>query len=271
MNDMDPGAYVDATSLFDLRDKVAIVTGAAQGLGQAIAEGLASVGTLVVLADAKAEGLRETTQAITTHDGCCTSVVVDLRVPEQRAHLVEQAIATFHQVDILINCAGVSRGAPSEDYPDDFWDLTLAVNLTAAFHLSKLVARHMIPRRTGVIINVSSIGGLQGFPRNPAYQASKGGLLALTRAMATDWAEHGIRVNCICPGYFRTTLNEKSYGDPGARTARSERNMLNRWGEPHEVVGPVIFLASQAASYITGSDLRVDGGWTSAGLTAAQA
>ena len=251
MNDADPATHVDATSLFDLHGKVAVVTGAAQGLGQAIAEGLASVGTSVALADIQAEGLRETAQAITSKGGDCTSVIVDLRVPEQREHLVEQAISAFHQVDILVNCAGISRGAPSEVYPDDFWDLTLAVNLTAAFHLCKLVARHMIPRRSGAIINVASIGGLQGFPRNPAYQASKGGLLALTRAMATDWAEHGIRVNCICPGYFHTMLNAKSYGDPDARAARAERNMLCRWGEPHEVVGPVIFLASSAVPSVT--------------------
>jgi NAD(P)-dependent dehydrogenase (short-subunit alcohol dehydrogenase family) len=187
---------------------------------------------------------------------------------ERLARLVEQTLRGFGQIDILVNCAGITRPTPSEDYPEEDWDMTLAVNLSAIFHLCKLVAnKAMIPQRSGVIINLGSINSVVGFPNNPAYQTAKGGLLQLTRAFATDWAKYNIRVNNICPGYFNTPFSAKSYNDPQARAARASRNMLNRWGQPEEMVGPVIFLASDASSYITGNDLFVDGGWATSGLT----
>ena len=261
-------ARYDARQLFDLSGQVALVTGAARGLGRAIAEGLASVEVAVVLADMLADELSKTEQVILARQQRCRAIQVNLREAAERVRLVEQAIATFGQVDILVNCAGITRGSPSEDYPDEDWALTLEINLTAIFHLCKLVAKQsMIPRRTGTIINISSIGGAQGFPNNPAYQASKGGVRQLTRAFATDWAKYNIRVNTLCPGYMHTDMTAKSYANPQIRAARSARNMLGRWGEPEDMVGPVIFLASDASTYITGNDLFVDGGWVSTGLT----
>jgi len=262
-----PDTFVDANHLFDLRGKSAIVTGAARGIGRAIAEGLASVGVAVALADRLEAGLRETEQAIIAHSYRGVAVVTDLSRPEDRAALVERAIGAFGRVDILVNCAGVTQGAPSEIYPIEAWDLTLTVNLTAIFHLCQLVAQDMIPRRAGAIVNVSSIGGALGFPNNPAYQASKSGVLGLTRALATDWAKYNIRVNALCPGYTHTDMTEKSFRDPHANAARASRTMMNRWGQPEDMVGPVIFLASDAASYVTGVDLFADGGWITAGLT----
>lgn len=256
-----------ASELFDLSGKTAIVTGAAQGIGRAVAEGLASVGVSVVLADILEDGLRESEGVITERYQKCAPVVVDLSQPEERIALVKRAVDAFGQVDILVNCAGVTRSASSEDYSAEDWNLTLEVNLTAMFHLCQLTAQDMIPRRSGVIINISSIGGALGFPNNPAYQASKGGVRQLTRALATDWAKYNIRVNNICPGYMKTDMTIKGYNDPQVRAARSSRNMLNRWGEPEEILGPVIFLASEASSYVTGNDLFVDGGWARSGLT----
>ncbi len=259
--------FVDATHLFDLHGKCAIVTGAARGIGRAIAEGLASVGVSVALADMLEAGLTDAEQAITARGYRCIAVKTDLCSQEDRAALVKRTIAAFGHVDILVNVAGITRSAPSDVYPAEDWDRTLAVNLTAIFQLCQLVAHDMIPRRSGAIINVSSIGGALGFPNNPAYQASKSGVLGLTRALATDWAKYNIRVNALCPGYTHTDMTDKSFRDPRTNAARATRTMMNRWGRPEEMVGPVIFLASEAASYVIGHDLYVDGGWLAAGLT----
>jgi len=259
--------FVDANHLFDLGGKSAIVTGAARGIGRAIAEGLASVGVSVALADMLGDGLCDSEQALAARGYRSIAVKTDICREQDRVALVAQTIAAFGRVDILVNVAGITRSTPSEVYPAEDWDLTLAVNLTAMFHLCKLVAQDMIPRRSGAIINVSSIGGALGFPNNPAYQASKSGVLGLTRALATDWAKYNIRVNTLCPGYTRTDMTDKSFRDPRTNAARASRTMMNRWGLPEEMVGPVIFLASDAASYVTGADLFVDGGWVAAGLT----
>lgn len=264
---MPEDKFVDARRLFNLAGKSAIVTGAARGIGRAVAEGLASVGVAVALADVLEDGLRDAEQTITGRGYSCIAVRTDLCRQEDRVALVERTLAAFGRVDILVNVAGITRSAPSEVYPNENWDLTLAVNLTAIFHLCKLVAQDMIPRRAGAIINVSSIGGALGFPNNPAYQASKSGVLGLTRALATDWAKYHIRVNALCPGYTHTDMTDASFRDPHTNAARATRTMMNRWGQPEEMVGPVIFLASDAASYVTGEDLFVDGGWLNAGLT----
>jgi len=246
------------------------VTGAARGIGRAIAEGLASVGVAVSATDALAEELSQAGQSIAGSDARCLCIAADLCKVDELNRVVDETLAGFGRVDILVNCAGITRPSPSENYPDEDWAKTLDVNLTAIFRLCKLVAKHMIPRQAGVIVNFASIGASLGFPNNPAYQASKGGLLQLTRALATDWAKYNIRVNTICPGYTRTAMTERSFSDEHTRTARASRNMLNRWARPEEMVGPVVFLASDAASYVTGNELYVDGGWANSGLTEQQ-
>jgi NAD(P)-dependent dehydrogenase (short-subunit alcohol dehydrogenase family) len=253
--------------LFDLIGKTAIVTGAARCIGRAIAEGLASVGVAVALTDVLENGLADAEQSITARGLRCIAAKTDICSDKERVALVQQSIAAFGQLNILVNVAGITRSHVSEAYPREDWDRTLAVNLTATFHLCKLVVHDMIPRRSGAIINVSSIGGALGFPNNPAYQASKSGVLGLTRALATDWAKYNIRVNALCPGYTHTEMTAASFRDPRTNAARAARTMMNRWGRPEEMVGPVIFLASDAASYVTGQELFVDGGWVSAGLT----
>ena len=259
--------FVNANHLFDLQGKSAIITGAARGIGRAVAEGLASVGVSVSLADILEEQLEATRQAIVDRGHHCVALKTDICKPEDREALLRQTLAAFGRVDILVNVAGITRPTPSEVYADEDWDRTLAVNLSAMFRLCKLVAQDMIARRAGAIINVSSIGGALGFPNNPAYQASKSGVLGLTRGLATDWAKYNIRVNSICPGYTHTDMTEASFSNPHTNAARATRTIMNRWGEPAEMVGPVIFLASDAASYVTGAELFVDGGWNSAGLT----
>ncbi len=264
----------DALRLFTLAGKSALVTGAARGIGRAVAEGLASIGVQVVVTDVNAGELRRTEARIVEAHASgsgCLALPAELTDDGERARLVEQSVEHFGGIDILVNCAAITRSTPSERYPREDWDSTLAVNLSAVFHLCREVAtRTMLPRRRGSIINVCSINSVVAFPNNPAYQAAKGGLLQLTRALATDWAKYNIRVNNICPGYFNTPLSRKSYEDPRAHAVRARRTMLNRWGEPGEMVGPVIFLASDASSYVTGNDLFVDGGWAASGLTEAQ-
>ena len=256
----------DATKLFDLTGKVAIVTGAARGNGRAIAEGLADVGVSVVLVDILVEELQDAHKAITGRGKSAIAVVTDLRKQEDLISLVEQTVDQFGQIDILVNCAGVNFSAPSEIYPDEAWESTLAVNMSAAFQLSKLVAKHMIPRKSGNIINITSIGAVIGTPCNPAYQASKGALHQLTRALACDWAKYNIRVNNLSPGYFHTGMTEGSWSDPVRHKVRADRCMLQRWGSPEELVGPVIFLASEASSFMTGNDLFIDGGFANTGI-----
>jgi 2-deoxy-D-gluconate 3-dehydrogenase len=254
-------------TLFDLKGKTVIVTGAARGIGRAVAEGLAAVGVSVTLVDAIEDQLRQTEQQIADSGGKCLAVQADLCKTEDLSRAVGRTIEAFGRIDILVNCAGITRPAPSENFPDEDWAKTLEVNLTAVFRLCKLVARDMIPRRSGTIVNFGSIGSVLGFPNNPA---SKGGVLQLTRALATDWAKYNIRVNTICPGYTRTPMTEKSFDNEKTKAARASRNMLDRWADPEEMVGPVIFLASEAASYITGNEIFVDGGWANSGLTEQQ-
>lgn len=257
---------MEAGRLFNLEGTASIVTGAASGMGRAITQGLSSVGASVVAADLP-EALRKVKRRILQRKQPCIPIGVDLAKRKERVELVNQALRHMGRIDLLVNCAGFTRSAPSEKYSDHDWQHTMEINLSAVFHLCQLVAKGMIKRRSGTIINIASIGATLGFPNNPAYLASKGGLRQLTRALATDWAQYNIRVNNICPGYIVTPMTRQSFKDPKVRSARADRTMLNRWGNPEELVGPVIFLASQASSYITGSDLFVDGGWAASGLT----
>ena len=253
--------------LFDLRGQVAIVTGSAHGIGRAIAEGLAQAGVSVVLADILEDELKQVAKSIKAHDQYAIAVPTDLCKQEDLYNLVDQTVKEFARIDILVNCAGVGISAVCEEYPEETWNLTFNVNVLAPFLLSKLVAKHMISQKSGRIINITSIGAVLGFPNNPAYQASKGALQQLTRSMACDWAKYNIRVNNICPGYLKAPMTEKSWSNPKIEEERAALCMLRRWGQPEEIVGPVIFLASEASSYITGNDLFVDGGFVKTGLT----
>ncbi|NLX03664.1 MAG: SDR family oxidoreductase [Phycisphaerae bacterium] len=224
----------------------------------------------MVLADVLADELQSVEQAVAERGGRALAVPTDLRNNDDLISLVEKAAGEFGRIDVLVNCAGVSVGGPSHEYAETDWRFTFDVNVDAAFKLAKLVAVHMIPQRSGSIINITSIGAAQGFPNNPAYQASKGALQQLTRALATDWARYNIRVNNLCPGYFMTAMTRKSWSNPQIASRRAARCMLNRWGEPRELVGPVIFLASEASSYMTGNDLFIDGGFNKTGILEGQ-
>lgn len=250
------------SNIFSVKDKVVIVTGAARGNGRAIAEGFLEFGAIVYFFDLlkDVESVVELTKNSKAH-----ALVGDLRNKTDIDRLVSAVAKENGCIDVLINNAGVSFSS-GDCYNEDIWDRTFEINLKGTFLLSSKVSEVMKKKYKGSIINITSLGAELGFPDNPSYVASKGGLKQLGKAMAVDFAKYNIRVNNVCPGYFKTDMTRKSYNDPHLREVRNKRIMLERWGDPSELVGPCIFLASEAAAYITGIDLIVDGGWIAKGL-----
>ena len=257
-------SYLD--ELFGLRGKIAVVTGASRGLGRAIAEALARAGASVILVSANPERLDEASAALQAAGLSATSHCCDLADKAQISALIDAVRTNPGRVDILVNAAGITEGHALFEYPDEVWERTLQVNLTAAFQLARGLAPLMVAQQSGSIINVTSLNAERGFPGNPAYVASKGALKQLSKSLAVDLAPYGIRVNTIGPGYFHTDMNSRSWNDPERREQRSSRTLLGRWGEPEDLAGAVIFLASAASAYVTGQDLYVDGGWLTKGL-----
>tara|TARA_Y100000590_G_scaffold468405_1_gene651061 strand:+ start:599 stop:1333 length:735 start_codon:yes stop_codon:yes gene_type:complete len=244
--------------MFSLKDKSVLLTGGGSGIGLAIAVGLKKAGAKV--------GIFE--KNITTDiPSNIKSYSVDLSEHEKLEEYFNGFISEFDSIDVLVNNAGITISNPSEDYLIPDWQATIDVNLSSTFVISQLAGRRMILQGLGgSIINVTSIGSAQGFPNNPAYCASKGGIRQLTKSLAYDWGEYGIRVNNLVPGYTNTPMNKKSWNDQELRKKRSDHTMLKKWAEPEDMIGPAIFLASDASKYVTGSDLYVDGGWNAKGI-----
>jgi NAD(P)-dependent dehydrogenase (short-subunit alcohol dehydrogenase family) len=251
-------------NLFDLTGKIALITGIGRGIGFALARGFLAAGA-VVCGNVRSPASRVNIgrELPLGPEYIFPGDITDFAF---QAEMVNLIIKEQGHIDILVNNAGVTRGNPSEEYLSADWQLTINTNLNAVFHLCQLVGREMIKQNKGAIINITSIGSMLGFPDNPAYVASKGGLRLLTRALARDWARYGIRVNSLCPGYIKTDMTAKSFHDPEKLQDRLNRMMIKRFGEPEDLIGPAIFLASDASGYVTGIDLVVDGGWTAMGL-----
>jgi gluconate 5-dehydrogenase len=245
--------------LFSLSGRAALVTGGSRGIGAAIAEGLARAGASVVAVGRSDPAEIDPAEGV-AYRSC------DIANAAAFEALVAETEARLGRLDILVNAAAITRPAPSGlQSPEDF-AATLAIDLTAAYAACVAAAAAMTRSGGGSIVNITSIGSVLGFPDNPGYVAAKGGLRMLTRALAMDLADRGIRVNNLAPGYIRTQMTEASYADPARREARARHTMLGRWGEPRDLLGAAIFLASDASSYVTGQDLFVDGGWTAKGL-----
>ena len=247
-----------SVDLFRLDGRVAIVTGASRGIGNAIAQGLASAGAIVFGIGRSPE--LQSGSADFRYRTC------DVTDSVAFSRLVKDIFAEQGRIDILVNAAGITLPVQVAGDPSSAFRQTIACNLTAVFDCCRQVITCMQQGGYGSIINVTSIGATLGFPGNPGYVASKGGLAALTRALALDYGTQGIRVNSLVPGYVRTAMTEGSYAHPERRQARAERTMLGRWGKPEELVGASIFLGSPASSYVTGTEIFVDGGWTAKGL-----
>ena len=253
-------------TLFSLADRQALVTGAARGNGRAIAEGLLRAGAGVLLVDVSEAELDRTVCEFQSEGLDAVGERCDLSDEDQIEVLAAHVAAKQPDLSILVNNAGVTFPGSFMDYPLDRWDLTYRVNLRAPFLLSQRLAPLLGQAGDGVIVNVTSINAELGFPDNPAYVAFKGGLRQLTKAMALDLGRHGIRVNAIGPGYIRTAMTQGSWEDPQKREDRQNRTILGRWGEPEDLAGVAVFLASRASAYVTGQSIYVDGGWLAKGL-----
>jgi NAD(P)-dependent dehydrogenase (short-subunit alcohol dehydrogenase family) len=254
------------TELFSLDGRVAIVTGASRGLGKEAACGLAEAGAKVVLAARRAQWLEPTAAAFAQRGFRCLPQVCDIADEAQARALAAAAVERFGRIDILVNNAGVSWGAPYEETPPEAWRRVYETNVLGTQWITRAVLPRMRAQGRGAIINIASVMGLVGTPRKvleaSAYTASKGAIIALTRELAVQYAAHGIRVNALAPGFFPTRLSGAVLERSGEEIKRL--TPLGRFGAEGELKGAVVFLASDASSFITGQILAVDGGMTAA-------
>jgi gluconate 5-dehydrogenase len=245
--------------LFSLRGRVAIVTGASRGIGAALALGLHRAGARV-MGVARSAVPRESWAGEVHYRPCDITDVAAFDA------LCAEVFESEGRLDVLVNAAGISLSATQSPDPLRRFDATLDVNLRAVYAACLAAAARMKRNAGGAIINVTSINSVLGFPGNPGYVASKGALRMLTKALALDLGADGIRVNALAPGYIRTDMTAASQADTALRAQRIDRMIIPRFGEPRDLVGAAIFLASPASAYVTGQDLIVDGGWTAKGL-----
>lgn len=247
--------------LFDLTGKRAIVTGASRGLGHAMAEGLMEAGAEVVLMGRMPQ-TEEAAKTFRKRGFRCHAIEADMADLHSLPDAFERALdALGGELDILLPAAGIQKRHPSEQFPMEDWQAVMDVNLHAVFLLNQLAARVMIPRGWGKIINVASMLSFFGGLTVPAYAASKGGVAQMTKALANEWAAKGIGVNAVAPGYFATDMNTALMGDPGRSEEIIRRIPAGRWGQPEDMKGIAVFLASHASDYIHGAILPVDGGY----------
>ena len=246
---------------FYLSGRTALVTGSSMGIGFTLARGLAAHGARVVVNGRDRERL-EAAAASLREDGAEVSVAAFDVTDATAVNEAIERIEAETPIDILINNAGMQYRTPLEDYPDDKWDLLLRTNVTSAFLVGKAVARRMIPRRAGKIVNIASVQSELARPGIAPYTATKGAIRNLTRGMATDWAKYGIQVNAIAPGYFKTPLNRALVEDPDFTAWLEKRTPAGRWGEVEELVAAAVFLVGSGSSFVNGHVLHVDGGIT---------
>jgi NAD(P)-dependent dehydrogenase (short-subunit alcohol dehydrogenase family) len=251
------------TTLFSLEGKRAFVTGASRGLGLAFAEAFANAGAHVILGGRRLPELQLAGDNLRAAGHAVSQVVIDVTDTDSVNAAIKTAEADIGPIDILVNNAGIQRRAPLESFTDADWDELMATNLDGVFKVSRAAVKGMIERRRGVIINVSSVQSTLARPSIAPYAASKGAITMLTKSMAGEWGQHNIRVNAIAPGYFKTELNSALVGDQKFSEWLTARTPMRRWGEVHELAGAVLFLASDAASFVSGQTLLVDGGITS--------
>ena len=249
----------DVSSLFSLAGRVAVVTGASSGIGQAIAAALAAVGADIALVGRSAGD--ETANRVQAAGRRVLAVSADLGSTSVCQEIVDEVTRGLGGIDILVNNAGIIRRREALEFSEADWDAVMDVNLKTLFFLSQAVARHMIPRGGGKIINIASMLSFQGGVRVASYTASKSGLAGVTRLLANEWADKGINVNAIAPGYIVTRNTEPLRHDAARNREILGRIPAGRWGSPEDLGGAAVFLASRASDYVHGAIIPVDGGW----------
>lgn len=247
-------------SSFDLTGKVAIVTGASRGLGQYFARALARAGADLVITSRQPASLKAFEGEIGALGRRALPLALDVRQQDSIFQMVEAAVAHYGKIDVLVNNAGCNVRKPALEVTWEDWNLVLDTNLRGTFFVAQAVARQMVPRRYGRIINIGSVTCVAGYAGLGPYGASRGGVKQLTMSLANDWGVHGITVNCLAPGWFKTQQNARLYEDREWVEYLCDRIPLKRPGQPQDLEGAVVFLASDASAYVTGQTLLVDGG-----------
>lgn len=248
---------------FDLTGRNVLVTGASRGIGRAVAVGLAAAGADVVLAARDEALLGEVAREVEALGRRAVVLPADVTDAAACARLAADAVAALGSLDVLVNNAGGSSYmGPFTDLRFSGWEKTMRLNVDSIVHLSQAVGRHMLERGSGSVVNVASVAGLTATPALAAYGASKAAVISLTKTLAMEWGPAGVRVNALCPGWTKTDLNSDLWGDEQLGAAMVQPTALKRWAVAEEMVGPVVFLASDASSYLTGQSLVVDGGQT---------
>jgi NAD(P)-dependent dehydrogenase (short-subunit alcohol dehydrogenase family) len=252
-----------SASLFDLTGRTAFVTGASRGIGQAAAVAMAAAGADLALVARTEEGLAETARAAEQHGRKAFVIPADVTSEEAVNGAVAEAMDRLGHIDIVMNNAGGSNFmVPFADLRVSGWDKIMRLNVNSAVYVCRAVAAHLLERGTGSVINVASVAGVSSSPLLAHYGAAKAALISLTKSLAVEWAPRGIRVNALCPGWTTTELNRNLWGDETSERATVATVPMQRWANVGEMAGPVLFLASDASSFMTGQTLVVDGGQT---------
>ena len=253
----------DRRSPFDLTGSRALITGSSQGIGFALAKGLAEAGAAIVLNGRDQGKLERAAEELRKEGLTVATVVFDVTEHDAIESSIGKIESDIGVIDILVNNVGIQHRAPLEDFPADAWERLININLSSVFYVSQAVAKYMIPRMTGKIINISSVQSQLSRPTIAPYAANKGGVAMLTKGMCVDWAKYGIRINCIAPGYFATEMNKALVENKEFSDWLCQRTPAGRWGNVDELCGTAVFLASKASTFVNGQIIYVDGGLTS--------
>lgn len=246
----------------ELEGQAVVVTGGSKGLGKDIALTFAELGANVAISGRNQEALDATLEELRAHNPNCIAVAGDLSDVNEVKKLIDTAATQFGTIDVLVNNAGVNIAKPAMDVTEADWDTVLDLNLKSAFFASQAAAKYMLVQNSGRIINIASQMAFVGYIKRAAYCSSKGGMVQMTKALAVEWAKHGIRVNAVAPTFVETEFTEKQFEDAAFKEDVNRRILLDGLSQPKDTSGVVLYLASNLSNFVTGETIKVDGGWT---------